>query len=405
MVERKTILVIGAGWEQFQLLKTIKDEGHKIIATHPFLNADGFKLADVTYVKDSRDIKSHLRIAQTHKVDAIVTDNCDFSLYTAAVLASKLGLPFTSIQSAIYSNDKFSQREACKKGGVLQPDFHKVRTLEELLSASKSIGFPLIVKPIDSRGTFGVTVVTNREELETAYYDAVDQSHSRVLICEKFIRGTLVTVDGFCFRNGHRSLAVASRKFEKGAKPVTKEIIYPALFSKQLNDKLLRNHELVVSALGYQYGHTHGEYIVTDDEQIYLVECANRGGGVYTSSVIVPLLTGIDLNRILLNQSLGSDVFEIGNNVSDHGYMTKSAMLTFLDFEVGKVVKNINLEEVRALPFTVRFRSIYSENDMIESIENCASRHSMLVIEGEDTDRLLENFDLFKEKLKLEYHS
>jgi hypothetical protein len=28
-----------------------------------------------------------------------------------------------------------------------------------------------------------------------------------------------------------------------------------------------------------------------------------------------------------------------------------------------------------------------------------------LVIEGEDTDRLLENFDLFKEKLKLEYHS
>jgi biotin carboxylase len=402
MREQKKVLVIGAGWEQYELIKTIHERGYKIIATHPSLNAEGFKLADSIYVKDSRDIKAHINIAETHKINAVVTDNCDFSFYTAAVLASKLKLPFASIQSAIYSNDKFAQRTQCAKFDIRQPEFRKVRTLDELDSASSEIGYPLILKPIDSRGTFGVTIIENKESLYKAFYDAVDNSHSRTLICEKFIPGTLVTVDGFCFKNGHKALAVASRKYEKGIKPVTKEIIYPALFSNEVNKRLLENHNKVADALGYKYGHTHGEYILTNKEEIYLVECANRGGGVYTSTVIVPLLTEINLNEILLNQSLGADNFNIKQQ--SEGYMKKSIMLTFLDFEVDKVIKSINLDEVRSLPFTVRFRSIYSENDMVESVQNCASRHSMLVIMGENTEEVINNLGKFKEKFEVIYH-
>src|SRR5271169_3455455 len=106
----KKILVIGAGWEQYALIKTIKEAGYFIIATHPSLNAEGFGLADVFYVKDSRDIGAHINIARTHKIDAIVSDNCDYSFYTSAIIASKFKIPFAKIESAIYSNDKFEQR-------------------------------------------------------------------------------------------------------------------------------------------------------------------------------------------------------------------------------------------------------------------------------------------------------
>ena len=73
---KKRILVIGAGWEQLSLIETIKQEGHYIIASHPKMNAEGFKIADSFYVKDSRDIRSHISIAEAHHIDAIVTDNC-----------------------------------------------------------------------------------------------------------------------------------------------------------------------------------------------------------------------------------------------------------------------------------------------------------------------------------------
>lgn len=402
MNKTKKILVIGAGWEQYALIKTIRDEGHSVIATNPFMNADGFRLADSYYVKDSRDIKAHITIAETHGIDAIVTDNCDYSFYTAAVVAAKLKLPFATIQSAIYSNDKFEQREACKRTGIGQPEYYKVKKPDELVAAAHRIGYPIILKPVDSRGTFGVTIIQNDEELEKAFFDAIDNSPSRVLIAEKFIHGTLVTVDGFCFSNGHRALAVASRRFEDGPKPVTKEIIYPAQFTDEINLRLLKNHEAVVESLEYKYGHTHGEYIITDDNEIFLVECTNRGGGVYTSTVIVPLLTEIDLNHILLHQSLGDDDFEAEGTRLES--MKRSVILTFLDFEVGHVIKKINVQEMRDKPYTVRFRSFYGENDMVESIENCASRHSMLVLQGDDADQARANLAAFKEALKVDYY-
>jgi len=401
-MKKKKILVIGAGWEQFALFEKIKEHGHHIVATHPDINADSFSLSDVTYVKDSRDICAHITIAETHNIDAVITDNCDYSLYTASVVASKLRLPFTSVKSGLFSNDKFSQRQACAKFSVLQPEFYKVRTPQDAFEAAEKIGYPVVIKPVDSRGTFGVTIVNDAKELFDAYFDAVSYSPSLTLICEKFIEGELVTVDGFCFSNGHQSLTVASRKFAEGKKPVTKSVSYPSRHDDELKSRLLINHQVVVEALGYDFGHTHGEYFVTKNNEIYLVECANRGAGVYTSSTINPLITGIDLNEVFLNQVLGSDDFQVEHDKKN--YMCRAAMLSFLDFEVGKVVKSINVDEVKKLPFVQRFRTIYSEKQMVESIENCAGRHAMLVVDGSDMNELSHNFDIFKSTLNVEYY-
>lgn len=398
----KKILIIGAGWEQVSLIETAKKMGYYIIATHPHISADGFKLADQYYVKDSRDIKGHISIAESHKIDAVLTDNCDYSLYTASIVASKLRLPFTSIQSALYSNDKFAQRECVSYTKVKQPQFIKIQTLDQLFDAIPKIGFPSILKPIDSRGTFGVTIIENERQLKNAYFDAINNSPSRTLIYEQFINGTLVTVDGFCFKNGHQSLTVASRKFEEGPKPVTKEIIYPAVFEDNINMALMNAHHDVVKALGYNVGHTHGEYILTENNEIFLVECTNRGGGVFTSSVIVPLLTKYPINECLINQMLGCDNYEPANK--GFASMQCSAMLTFIDYEVGKVIEEINAEEVQNLPFTIRFRSKYGVNDMIESIENGAGRHSMLVITANTHNELINNLNSFKQTLKVIYH-
>lgn len=395
--------MIGSGWEQYALVEEIKKQGHKLIATHPSMNTDGFELADVFFVKDSTDIASHLEIAKTYEIDGVITDNCDYSLYTASIIAEALKLPSHNINSAIYSNNKFEQRNACHKAGIRQPKFFQVETLQEAKSAAESLGYPLIIKPIDSRGTFGVTILKDSNDFEQAFYEAIINSPSKRVICEEFISGTLVTVDGFCFSNGHKSLTVASRTFEDGAKPITKEIIYPAEFDLELNQRLLENHHQVVQTLDYSYGHSHGEYIVNNEKDIYLVECTNRGGGVYTSSTIVPTLTGINLNKILIDQSLGLDQYEIELEKSD--FMQKSVMLTFLDFEEGKVIKSINKEELAQLPYVMKYRTIYGEQDMIESIENCASRHSMLVITGDSVENTYSNFNNFKSRIKIEYYS
>ena len=396
------ILVIGAGWEQYALIEELKNQNHFIVATHPYFPADAFKLADKFFIKDSRDVLSHLNIAHAFKVDAVITDNCDYSLLTASLVCERLGLKFTSVNSALSSNDKFKQRSTCLEFNIKQPEFQKVRSIDELKIAVKKIGFPVVLKPVDSRGTFGVTIINDAKQLEDAYYDAISNSPSFTLICEKFIHGELVTVDGFCFLNGHQSLTVASRVFSEGPKPVTRFISYPSSHSKSLQSKLLFNHDSVTKALGYKFGHTHGEYILTPEEEIFLVECANRGAGVFTSSTINPLITGLNLNEILINQSLGYDSFLIEPRVS--GYMQRHAILSFLDLEVGKVLKKINLAEIMNLPFVRQFRCTFTEKQMIESVENCASRHVMVVVDGSNETDLKNNYDSFLTTLNVEYY-
>ena len=398
----KKILIIGAGWEQTSLIKTAKNQGHFIIATHPDIKAEGFKFVDQYYVKDPMDIKSHILIAETHDIDAILTDNCDYSLYTASIVANKLKLPCVSIESAIFSINKLYQRERIKNINVKQPNFIKIKTFEELLEAVPLISFPSILKPVDSRGTFGITIIKKIDMLEEAFYHAINNSPSRTLIYEQFINGTLITVDGFCFKNGHQSLAVASRKFEDGSIPITKEIVYPSKFEENINKALLINHNKVVKALNYTCGHTHGEYILTKNNDIYLVECTNRGGGVYTSSVILPLITQYPINECLINQATGEDAFK----PLDRGIesMTCSVILTFLDYEIGRVIEEINIKEVSKLPYVVRFKSKYQVNEMVETIENGAGRHSMLVIKGSSVLDATNNLKEFKRKLIIKYY-
>ena len=44
------------------------------------------------------------------EIDGVISDNCDYSLHTASIVAALLKLPFVDIQSAVLSNNKFKQR-------------------------------------------------------------------------------------------------------------------------------------------------------------------------------------------------------------------------------------------------------------------------------------------------------
>lgn len=400
---KNKILIIGCSWEQESLLQELKKMNFFIIGTNPIMTKQLLNYCDKYLVKESDDIKSHINIAKAYKIDGVISDNCDYSLHTASIVASLLKLPFVDIQSAVLSNNKFKQRQLIEKAQLKQPKFNLIYTLEEGYFTAKDLGYPVIVKPIDSRGTFGVTIVYKESELKSAFFEAISYSPSKRVICEQFISGTLATVDGFCFKNGHVSLTVASRIFEKGNKPITKEIIYPADFNEELIYKLMEFHNNVVNTFEYSFGHTHGEYIVDRNQDIYLVECTNRGGGVYTSSTIVPLLTEINLNKIYIDQCSRNDHYKFIPDGKNH--MKSSVMLTFLDFQKGKVIESINTEELKNLPYVVKFRTIYKKNEMVESVEDCSSRHSMLVISSVNINKTYLNLQDFKNKMDIKYYA
>ena len=152
----------------------------------------------------------------------------------------------------------------------------------------KDVGYPIILKPSDNRGSIGVVKVSSPDEVETAFITAVSSSRSQMVLAEEFIDGIQFTVDGYIQSNKRaKSLAIGEKTMLSDQVQVAMGISYPSSLNKDEYDKLLCLNEIVNEKLGYDFGMTHTEYMLRDGN-FYLIESSNRGGGCFTSEIIVP---------------------------------------------------------------------------------------------------------------------
>ena len=170
----KRLMIIGAGWEQAPLVQRAHDLGYWVLATHSTNNAEGFKYADETAILDPRDVNRALSLALEHRVGAVISDNDDYALYTVGIICLQLGLPGPNFTAISNSNNKRKSRIACEYAGIRQPAYFSCTTYEELLEGVEKVGgYPVIVKPVDNRGNFGVNRVDEVKDLRAAFFDAV----------------------------------------------------------------------------------------------------------------------------------------------------------------------------------------------------------------------------------------
>jgi len=394
----KKLLIIGATWEQVPLLRRAKELGCEIVATAPLPDAEGLALADHAEVADPRDLETLLSLARHHHVDGVTADECDYSNYAAAFIRNAMGWSDEGMSAVQHTTNKRWMRERCREHHVVQPRFVACRTYEEAKDAAELIDFPVIVKPVDNRGAFGVRKVTGPDELAAAFLHALMHAHSREVLVEAFIEGVHLTVDGCVGPDGsHVNLAIASKKVLAGEKPIITEVIYPAEIDASLASHVLATNAKVVNALGIRRGITHSEYIADDKGRCFLLETANRGGGVMTSNVILPAITGVDLSELLVREALGQP-FEVAPWPA-----SKAALLGFLVFPPGRVREIHGLAEASALPGVKHLRLLVREGDELVTPQSGAGRHGFGIFCGETREEVRAMHRQANEMIRLTY--
>ncbi len=373
------LMIIGASWEQVPLIQKAKEMGCYVLATDSSKNAEGFIYADETATFDPRDLQTALKTAEYYQPDGITADECDYSHYAAVFISEKLGLPHDGMKSAQSTTNKLWMRQECHKMHILQPRFIGSRTIEEARNAVKIIDWPVILKPVDNRGAFGVNVATNEEELQIAFLEALMNSHSREVIVEAYIEGIHITVDG-CVDNAgiHHNLAIASKKLTAGNKPIIIEVDYPAEISQEYKEHIQHVNSRVIEALDIKAGLTHSEYILDPKGRCFLVETANRGGGVYTSAKIVPAMSGVNLSKLLISNALG-ELYAL-----DIQPYTGEVILKFFVFKPGKVTRIEGIDIASKLEGIEHFRLLIQVGDELNAPQSGAERHGFAILKAED---------------------
>ncbi len=289
-------------------------------------------------------------------------------------------------------------RERCREQQISQPNFMLCRTVEEATEASRLIGFPVIVKPVDNRGSFGVRRVDLKENLQVAFFDAILNSNSREVLVEEYIEGTHVTVDG-CVdqQGGHHNLAIATKKVTSGDKPIITEVHYPAQLSEEIVQDVLDSNSRVIEALGITDGLTHSEYIVDAKGNCFLVESANRGGGVLTSGKIVPALTGLDVSALLIANALGES-FSV--RLAPSG---KHVMLGFFIFAPGIVLRIEGFDQAQTMDGVLYVFSMIRPGQLLTPPQSGAGRHGFAIVMGNSEADVADKFRRVQSAITITY--
>ena len=381
------VLFINPGWEQQPLINRLVNHfGCKLYGVFPpDSNIETCNRFTEILCADLFDIESIVEFAKSSEIQAVISDQCDYSLYTQSMVASLLNLPGPSPESAYLSNNKYLQRVKALDAGILIPRFRLCYSTHDALEFASIVGYPVVLKPVDNRGSIGVVRVNSSTEIDAALVRALTCSRSQLVLVEEYIDGIQFTVDGYVAPGTKpKTLAIGEKIMLSDQIQVAMGISYPASLPEPLYYNLSSLNESVNARLGYIFGMIHSEYMCRDG-QFYLIESSNRGGGCLTSEIVVPEVTGLNLidqyicNCLDVSSSVLSSESIIGQN---------SVTLRFFSLPEGRFDGIANWKTISESKQCLFSRINASSGDLISSITSDANRHGFLIVAGNNKDAM-----------------
>lgn len=260
------------------------------------------------------------------------------SLVEAGALALDLvGLPSIGLRAARICRDKSLQRAVF--ADISPPSLHvrsepgagdatapiRDRRAVEVLAAAGNV-LPVVVKPTRLESSQGVRSLGSVEELDEALRRLAPGED---LLVEQRVRGPEYTVDAIVAAGRVAAIFMSAKRTNEQDGSYFVELAHttPPQFEDFQHRLLLeRTCVEVVARLGIEAGMVHGEYRITPEGQVVLMEIAGRPPG----DAIVPMYSiscGRSVEDMLLDACLGLDVVLSGEFVRRvrQVYLTASA--------------------------------------------------------------------------------
>lgn len=245
-------------------------------------------------------------IAKTSIVPAGAISFCnDAGMSTVAAIRETYSLQGAGSHVTVALTNKGIQRAMWEKAGVPNPKWAVVTTPVEAAGAIQEINGTAILKPVDSAGSRGVSVVRLGEKWERAFENAQINSRQGAVIVEQFVEGVEYTIETFSHRGDTHILAITSKQKVSGTDGTVACTLESAVLESDMQARVAATVKQALAALDYRDGPGHTELIITGDGDLVLIETAGRGGGFMVADGLVPLTTGFNLTHASALQAVG----------------------------------------------------------------------------------------------------
>ncbi|BBM84631.1 ATP-grasp domain-containing protein [Candidatus Uabimicrobium amorphum] len=206
------------------------------------------------------------------KIDAVITSQDYPGILAATILAGEIGIPACTPEATITLQHKYYSRlTQCKHLPEDTPRFTVV-SIDENISHREDLFFPCFIKPVKAVFSFLTAQIDNKQQLQEfidchreelrafsqpfndilAQYPqfTIDANH---FILEEVLKGTQVTLDGFCHNGDVTIMGIVDSIMYPGTESF-RSFEYPSKLPKDVQQRMITMAKTFVSNSGYNSG-------------------------------------------------------------------------------------------------------------------------------------------------------
>ena len=395
----KKILLLGGSAQQIIAIETAKRLGLYTVLCDYLPDNPGQHYADVFYQISTTDKEAVLEIAQKESIDGILAYASDPAAPTAAYVAGKMGLPGSPYESVeiLCNKDKF--RKFLSDHGFNTPKACGYNTVDEALKGLRDFSLPVIVKPVDSSGSKGVSKIDLSENAKVLIEYAMSFSRNHRIIIEEFVEkyGYQIAGDGLsingklvfrCFANDH-----FDTKCINPFVPVSAS--FPYYMPNEIQEKIHNEIQRLLTLLKMGTSTYNFDLRIDNDYNVYLMEIAPRNGGNYIPNII-RYATGVDLIECSIKSAMGKTI-TLPDKKDLDGFWSYFAVHSYED----GILEHIWIDSKVKNTMIIENHILKKQGDVIKAFTGANTTLGILLMKFDSMDQMLYMMDHSNEWIKV----
>lgn len=312
MMKQKRLMLLGGLRYLIPVIEAAHKHGYYVITCDYLPDNVAHRYSDEYCNVSIVDKEAVLAVAKEKKIDGIMSFAVDPGVVTAAYVQEKLGLPQAGpYESVCILQNKDRFRKFLSDNGFNAPKAKGYDNAKDALNDLAGYRFPIIVKPVDSAGSKGVTKVDSADGFASAFEYAKKHSISGRVIVEEFIEKQGCSSDSECFSVDGKLefVSFSAQRFDDNApNPYTPAAFsWPSTFTESQEKELTSELQRLLSLLNMETSIYNVETRVGIDGKPYIMEVSPRGGGNRLAEMI-RFSTGVDLIDAAVCAAVGDEL-------------------------------------------------------------------------------------------------
>ena len=320
-----TIVVLGSGpirigqgiefdYASVQCVRALKKLGYKvaIVNNNPETVSTDFDTSDRLYFEPltPADIMNVLAVEKPYGV--VVAFGGGTAIKLAKFLNSQgIRILGTSADAIDLAEDRERFEELCDRLNIKRPKGLTVFTEVEALEAAEKITYPVLMRPSYVLGGQNMIIARNSADVKEYMKIILRQGIENPVLIDKYMEGKELEVDCIC--DGEEVLipGIMEHVERTGIHSGDSIAVYPGQFTKEIEEKIIRQSTDLALALGTK-GLVNIQFLIFDNgsgSDLYIIEANPR------SSRTVPYLSkvsGVPMIDLATRAMLGEKVRDLG---------------------------------------------------------------------------------------------